>query len=156
MATSTWSEAIFVTWIEVPPSGTLIRSTSLKVQLLDNRCCPLRLLVSLLFRFETSRALNYNDSDQHQPSRYLLIPPSRLSRKLSVLITIMTDLKAFQVILVIEKQETVAYRLVLEAPYQPVDGAEMEQNTVSNSITLIHVVIVCDLHSIDGDFSFIY
>lgn len=71
----------------------------------------------------------------------------------------MTDLKACQVKLVIEKQETVAYRLVLKppAPYKPVDGAVTEENTVSNSITLVHnIVIVCDLHSIDGDFSFIY
>ena len=61
MATSTWSEAIFVTWIEVPPSQILILSM-LKVQFLNNRCCRLRFWVSFLFAFEAPKALIYNES----------------------------------------------------------------------------------------------
>jgi hypothetical protein len=54
MATSTWSEAIFVTWIEVPPPQILILSISSKVQLPDNR--PLRLRVCFSFVFWSFRS----------------------------------------------------------------------------------------------------
>ena len=73
--------------------------SNLETQPPDNRRCPLRLGVSLLFGFEVSRAMIYNDQHQcHQLFRYLLIP------LLSVLTMIQNDPQAFQVILIIEKR----------------------------------------------------
>ena len=92
-ATSTWSKAIFITRIGVPPSQILILSMSLIVQLLDN----LRLLVNSFFGFEAPNVLIFNN--QHQLSRYLLIP----LRLLIVLIDI-KDPQSFQVLLIDEKQ----------------------------------------------------
>ena len=153
MATSTWSEAVIITWIGVSETQILIlfrlSMPNLKVKSPDSRCSPLPLRVK--FTYLVLKLL---------PEHWFIImlaptlpvPPNpsaeRLDRPSSNSGNIYYWGASFNVPL---KPLLMDWP---EAPYQPVDVAVSAQSTVRNSKTLVHICHAYSfaIYSTVGDF----